>query len=114
MKRPGTGESGKGKKKKRPRLFSLGRLGSPPPELPTTRWILGFPQSGVNVTLVMRWVAQIKENRGVSKTEGKLLFLPGLAGIIGHPYRCIGCNHFDMLLVGKFNADNIAAKNGTA
>ena len=40
------------KKKKRPRPFSLGRLGSPPPELPTTIRILDFSSSPVNVTLV--------------------------------------------------------------
>jgi hypothetical protein len=39
--------------KKRPKLFSLGRLGSPPPELPNHNWILWRVQSGVNVTLVI-------------------------------------------------------------
>ena len=35
------GWGGDRKRKKRPRLCSLGRLGSPPPELPTTKWSLG-------------------------------------------------------------------------
>jgi hypothetical protein len=39
--------------KKRPKLFSLGRLGSPPPELPNHNWIVGPPISGVNVTSVI-------------------------------------------------------------
>jgi hypothetical protein len=39
-------------KKKRPELFSSGRLGSPPPELPNHNCIVGPPYSGVNVTSV--------------------------------------------------------------
>ena len=40
--------------KKRPKLFSSGRLGSPPPELPNHDWIVGAPHLGVNVTSVTR------------------------------------------------------------
>src|ERR1700685_4453401 len=40
--------------KKRPKLFSSGRLGSPPPELPNHDWIVGAPHKGVNVTSVTR------------------------------------------------------------
>jgi len=40
--------------KKRPKLFSLGRLGSPPPELPNHDWIVAAHPGGVNVTLVIR------------------------------------------------------------
>ncbi len=38
--------------KKRPELFSSGRLGSPPPELPNHNCMVGPPYSGVNVTSV--------------------------------------------------------------
>ena len=41
-----------GTNKKRPKLFSSGRLGSPPPELPNHDWIVGVPSLGVNVTSV--------------------------------------------------------------
>jgi hypothetical protein len=38
--------------------FQLGRLGSPPPELPNHNWIVDFPQLSVNVTLVTGKIAQ--------------------------------------------------------
>ena len=38
--------------KKRPKLFSSGRLGSPPPELPNHDWIVGGASQPVNVTSV--------------------------------------------------------------
>ena len=46
-------------KKKRPKLFSSGRLGSPPPELPNHDWIVVWPPSCVNVTLVIDAVLQV-------------------------------------------------------
>ena len=47
-------ESLPAKRKKRPELFSSGRLGSPPPELPNHAWILFERGGSVNVTLVIR------------------------------------------------------------
>ncbi len=43
-----------GSNKKRPKLFSLGRLGSPPPELPNYNCIVARRPGSVNVTSVIQ------------------------------------------------------------
>ena len=112
------------KRKKRPRLFSLGRLGSPPPELPNHDWILRSTSFCVNVTLVMGICRKLSRSDGRnSKTRQscragsrlaarpRLLLLPGLTTICGHPaFRCGGGDP-SMQSIGKFYADNIPAQH---
>ena len=87
------------RKEKRPRLFSPGRLGSPPPELPNHDWIL---------ELHHKWCKRHFGNSVSRKlTKVTRLLLPSLAGVGGGPdFR--GRSDDSALLASEFQADDIS------
>src|ERR1700694_1139126 len=107
--------------KKRPKLFSLGRPGSPPPELPNHNWILWRVHCAVNVTLVIavfrcvtssgfseskRFFGRFVVRRKVG-TQKLLLFFPALTSVRSGPGFVACGGQFSVLIILKLNANDV-------
>ena len=100
--------------KKRPRLFSQGRPGSPPPELPNHEMDIkellilckrhfGNGDSGGQEE------GQIER---LKRREELLLLVPGLTVVAGHPEFAGGSGDLAVLWIGEIHADNVARQRG--